>query len=72
MCSCRATKTRLHRLENLRNSQLTRISLSEHVYAFTFVVVILGCPQDPKKEKKKEMGHPDRSTSCWRVEILRV
>ena len=29
-------------------------------------------PQDPKKENKKKCATPDRSTSCWRVEILRV
>ena len=33
---------------------------------------LLGCPQDPKKERKKKWGTPDRSTSCWLVEILRV
>ena len=32
----------------------------------------VGCPQDPKKERKKKWATPDRSTSCWRVEILRV
>ena len=31
----------------------------------------LGCPQDPKKKRKKKWA-TDRSTSCWRVEILRV
>ena len=35
-------------------------------------VCVLGCPQDPKKERKKKWAAPDRSTSCWRVEILRV
>ena len=30
----------------------------------------IGCPQGPKKKEK--WGNPDRSTSCWRVEILRV
>jgi len=32
----------------------------------------LGCPQGPKKENKKKSANPDRSTSCWRVEILRL
>ena len=32
----------------------------------------VGCPQDPKKKRKKKLATPDRSTSCWRVEILRV
>ena len=32
----------------------------------------LGCPQDPKKKGNKKLATPDRSTSCWRVETLRV
>ena len=36
------------------------------------ILFTVGCPQDPKKEKKKKCATPDRSTSCWRVEILRV
>ena len=32
----------------------------------------VGCPQDPKKKRKKKRATPDRSTSCWLVEILRV
>ena len=39
----------------------------------TTVGAKVGCPQGPKKEKKTEIGHsPERSTSCWRVKILRV
>ena len=32
----------------------------------------VGCPQDQNKKGKKKWGAPDRSTSCWLVEILRV
>ena len=35
-------------------------------------VTMLGCPQGPKKKGKKKWATPDRSTSCWPVEKLRV